>query len=312
MDKNNSGQFAEPTIIGTESEARQYVNRTGATQTAPKSESRANKFDAEKFLRQGAEKSKAEAERRKKEEAVIKEYSIPWDYQSKTSPFPGLILNPGSVRWEPANLEEFIREHGEEFKRFKDAKLTNQSGNRDSDQSEPQQSKASRTQKPKNMVEQEHQCTDTTVTPPKKAKSPSRTEANESPEVTPKNALPSDSESGPKTESEVMTTGSNSDTPIEAVQTATVEQSKKSRISAKKVDADFDELSRSFLRIVSLGEKKPVFLPLELRNALETLARLSGVPNLAPSHIVINILKAFFEDNRELINRKLSGVKLSI
>ena len=124
MDKNTSGRFAEPTIIGSESEARQYVNRTGAAQSAPKSESRANKFDAEKFLRQGAEKSKAEAERRKKEEAVIKEYSIPWDYHSKTSPFPGLILNPGSVRWEPVNLEEFIREHGEEFKIFKNAKLT--------------------------------------------------------------------------------------------------------------------------------------------------------------------------------------------
>ena len=170
MDKNTSGRFAEPTIIGSESEARQYVNRTGAAQSAPKSESRANKFDAEKFLRQGAEKSKAEAERRKKEEAVIKEYSITWDYQSKTSPFPRLILNPGSVRWEPANLEEFIREHGEEFKRLKDAELTNQSGNRDSDQSEPQQSKASGTRKPKNMVEQGHQCTDTTVTPPKKSK----------------------------------------------------------------------------------------------------------------------------------------------
>ena len=78
------------------------------------------------------------------------------------------------------------------------------------------------------------------------------------------------------------------------------------------VNADFDELSHTFLHITSLGEKKPVFLPLELRNALETLARLSGVPNLAPSHIVINILKAFFDEHRDLINRKLSGVKLSI
>lgn len=312
MDKNNSGQFAEPTIIGTESEARQYVNRAGATQSASKSASRANKFDAEKFLRQGAEKSKAEAERRRKTEALMKEYSLPWNVGDSKSPFPGLALNPCAVRWEPVNLEEFIHEHGEEFKKFKAAMLTNQSGNRDSDQSAPQRGKASGTRKPKDMVEQEHQCTDTTVTPPKKAKSPSKTEANENPEVMPKDALPSDSESEDKTASEDMATGNNSDTPIEAEQTNTVEQSKKSRVSAKKVDADFDELSDTFLRIVSLGEKKPVFLPLELRNALETLARLSGVPNLAPSHIVINILKAFFDDNRELINRKLSGVKLSI
>ena len=93
---------------------------------------------------------------------------------------------------------------------------------------------------------------------------------------------------------------------------ATVEQLKKSRVSARKVDADFEELSRRYLHVVSLGEKKPVFLPLELRNALDTLARLSGVPNLAPSHIVINILKAFFDDNRELINCKLSREKLRI
>ena len=73
-----------------------------------------------------------------------------------------------------------------------------------------------------------------------------------------------------------------------------------------------EELSRRYLHVVSLGEKKPVFLPLELRNALDTLARLSGVPNLAPSHIVINILKAFFDDNRELINCKLSREKLRI
>ena len=312
MDKNTSGRFAEPTIIGTESEARQYVNRTGAAQSAPKSESRAMSFDPENFLRQGAEKSKAEAERRKKEEAVIKEYSITWDYQSKTSPFPRLILNPGSVRWEPANLEEFIREHGEEFKRLKDAELTNQSGNRDSDQSEPQQSKASGTRKPKNMVEPEHQCTDTTVTPPKNAKPPSRTEVKENPEVIPRDTPPSDSESEHKTASEDMTTGNNSDTPVEAEQAEPVEQSKKLRVSAKMVDADFDALRHAYLRIVSLGEKKPVFLPLELRNNLETLARVSRVPNLAPSHIVVNILKAFFDDNRELINRKLSGEKLRI
>lgn len=128
----------------------------------------------------------------------------------------------------------------------------------------------------------------------------------------PKDAPPSDSESEHQTASEVMTAGNSSDIPTTAEKADAVEQLKKSRISVKKVDADFDELSHTFLRIVSLGEKKPVFLPLELRNALETLARLSGVPNLAPSHIVINILKAFFDDNRELINRKLSGVKLSI
>ena len=313
MAKSNPDRFAEPTIIGTESEARQYVNRTGATQTAPKRESRTTKkFNAEEFLRQEEENSKAEAEQLRRTEVLMNEYSLPWNIDDGKPPFPGMELNPCAVRWEPANLEEFIRKHGEEFKRFKKAKLTNQSCNQSSDQSEPQRGKASGTRKPKDMVEQEHQCTGTTVIPPKKAKSSSKNEAEERPEAMPKDTPPGDSESEHKTVSEDLTTGKQSDIPVEDEQTNTVEQSKKSRVSAKMVDADFDALRHTYLRIVSLGEKKPVFLPLELRDSLEKLARVSGVPNLAPSHIVINILKAFFDDNRELINRKLSGEKLSV
>ena len=190
MAKSNPDRFAEPTIIGTESEARQYVNRAGATQAAPKSESRANKFDSEKFLLQEAEISKAEAEKHRKRVALMREYSIPWNYEKSNPPFPDMELNPCNVRWEPVNLEEFIHEHGEEFKKFKIAMLTNQSGNRDSDQSAPRRGKASGTRKPKDMVEPEHQCTDTTVTPPKKAKSPSKTEAEEIPEVMPNDEDP--------------------------------------------------------------------------------------------------------------------------
>lgn len=312
MDKNTSNRFAEPTIIGTESEARQYVNRSDATQTASMSESKSKSFDSEKFLRQGAENSKAEAEKRRKRVALMSEYSLPWNYENGNPPFPGMELNPCNVRWEPVNLEEFIREHGEEFKQFKNAELTNQSGKRNSEQPKPQRGKVSVTRKPKNVVEHEHQCTATTVTPPKKPKSTSRTEVEKEPEVMPEEAPPSDLEREHKTASEYMTTEKNPNAPVEANQADTVEQLKKSRVSSKMVNADFDELTREFLHITSLGEKKPVFLPLELRNALEALARLSGVPNLAPSHIVINILKAFFDEHRDLINRKLSGVKLSI
>ena len=155
MAKSNPDRFAEPTIIGTESEARQYVNRAGATQTAPKRESRTTKkFDAEEFLRQEEEISKAEAEQLRRTEVLMNEYSLPWNIDDGKPPFPGMELNPCAVRWEPANLEEFIHKHSEEFKRFKKAKLTNQSCNQSSDQSEPQRGKASGTRKPKDMVEQ--------------------------------------------------------------------------------------------------------------------------------------------------------------
>lgn len=92
----------------------------------------------------------------------------------------------------------------------------------------------------------------------------------------------------------------------------TVEQSKKSRVSAKMVDSEFDELSRKYLQVTSLGEKKPVFLPLELRDALDAIARLSGDRRLSASHVAINVIRTFINEHRELINRKLAGVKLSI
>ena len=91
-----------------------------------------------------------------------------------------------------------------------------------------------------------------------------------------------------------------------------VEQSKKTRVSAKMVDAEFDELSREYLQVTSLGEKKPVFLPLELRDALDAIARLSGDRKLSASHVAINVIRVFLNEHRELINRKLAGVKLSI
>ena len=284
---------------------------------------RAPKFNAEEFLDNYEREQQEEIRKRK----IIPEGSIdgnPWD----EPPAPGMTFNAGIWKWVPAASVEKkdnlncnpdkapeIRRPGYSItgKKIPDnAELTNQSGNRDSDQSEPHRGKSSGTQKPEVMVEPEHQCTDTTVTPPKKEKSPSKNEAEGKPEAMPKDTPPGDSKSEHKTASEDLTTGKQSDIPVEAVQAEPVEQSKKSRVSAKMVDADFDALRHAYLSIVSLGEKKPVFLPLELRDSLEKLARVSGVPNLAPSHIVINILKAFFDDNRELINRKLSGEKLSV
>ena len=260
------------------------------------------------------------------------EYSIPWNMTDREPPLPEMKLNAWRFRWEPENLEEFIPKYGEDCKRIiaeinaeKKRRLdtvpdvrrpgysvtgkkldtdepTNQPDAQASSQPEHQSTKTTETEIPDDAVQPQPQSTGTPVTP----------SAASEPEV--KDVLPP---SSPITDAPDV---QNSDTDTASVppqaesrpNPATVEQLKKSRVSARKVDADFEELARRYLHVVSLGEKKPVFLPLELRNALATLARLSGVPNLAPSHIVINILKAFFDDNRELINRKLSGVKLSI
>ena len=293
---------------------------------------KASGFDADKYLEELEEESRREKEAAKKKEARIMEYSIPWNLKDEKPPLPEMKLNAWRYRWEPENLEEFIPKYGEECKRIiaeinaenkrrldmvPDVRRpgysvtgkkidtdepTNQPDAQASSQPEHQSTKTTETEIPDDAVQPQPQSTGTPVTP----------SAASEPEV--KDVLPP---SSPITDAPDV---QNSDTDNASVtqqaesrpNPATVEQLKKSRVSARKVDADFEELARRYLHVVSLGEKKPVFLPLELRKALETLAQLSGVPNLAPSHIVINILKAFFDDNRELINRKLSGVKLSI
>lgn len=70
-------------------------------------------FDADKFLQDRDEK-----ERQQERNSLIIEYSLPWNIIDNDPPFPGMKLNPCLVRWEPENVEEFIREHGEEVKRL--------------------------------------------------------------------------------------------------------------------------------------------------------------------------------------------------
>lgn len=268
--------------------------------------SKISDFDADKFLAELEEQSRKEKEAEQKREVLLKEYSIPWNMKDENPLLPGMRLNAWLCRWEPENIESFIREHGEECKRII-AKLnadvpTNQPDAQASGQPEHQPTKSKVIDIPGDAVQPQSQSTGTPVTPSvtpeqeiEKGTTPS-SPMTDAPDVqnsdTDTASIPSQAEPQPKPD--------------------TVEQSKKSRVSARKVDTDFEELTRKYLHVVSLGEKKPVFLPLELRNPLDMIAKLSGVPNLAPSHIVINILKAFFDDNRELINRKLSGVKLSI
>lgn len=75
--------------------------------------SKASDFDADKFLQIQDEK-----ERQQERNALIIEYSIPWNIIDNAPPFPGMKLNPCLVRWEPENVEEFIREYGEEVKKL--------------------------------------------------------------------------------------------------------------------------------------------------------------------------------------------------
>ena len=64
------------------------------------------------------EQSRKEKEAEQKREAILKEYSIPWNKKDEEPPLPGMRLNVWLCRWEPEDIEKFIREHGEEVKRI--------------------------------------------------------------------------------------------------------------------------------------------------------------------------------------------------
>lgn len=165
----------------------------------------------------------------------------------------------------------------------------------------------------KKAVQSEHQCTTAPGKPiqPKVSKAPTATahqpSALDNPIVKEVDEIPV---SAPVIETSVAETHSQSK-PNSFEHTA-VEQSKKSRISAKKVDADFEELCREFIHPASLGEKKPVFLPLALRDRLDDIARLSGDRRVSASHIAINIITRWIDDNRDTLNRKISNKDFSI
>lgn len=274
--------------------------------------SKASDFDADKFLAEMEEQSRKEKEAAQKKEALIKEYSIQWNMNDENPPLPGMRLNAWRCRWEPENLDRFIREHGEDFRRFRNARMDNQVDSQNPEQAIHEESEIPSASETSEAVQQEYQCTDTTVTPAAEAKSKPKAEPSPKVTVSPENRPEAVCENPAPAASEAATASNEPVLPADKAVVEGMEQSRNTRVSSKMVNAGFDELTREFLHISSLGEKKPVFLPLELRNALETLARLSGVPNLAPSHIVINVLKAFFDEHRDLINRKLSGMKLSI
>lgn len=116
MATSNPNRFAEPTIIGTESEARQYAERKDKSQPAAKKGKPT--FDTDAFLQREEEKMRAAEEMERKVNARISEYSIPWNFMDKLPPLPGMKLNAGLVRWEPEDLDAFVSEYGEEVKRL--------------------------------------------------------------------------------------------------------------------------------------------------------------------------------------------------
>lgn len=80
--------------------------------------SKASDFDVDKLIAEMKEQFRKEKEAEQKREAILKEYSVPWNMKDEEPPIPGMRLNAWLCRWELENIEKFIREHGEECKRI--------------------------------------------------------------------------------------------------------------------------------------------------------------------------------------------------
>ena len=232
-------------------------------------------------------------------------YFVAWNPLVTEPPFPGMHLDTGLCRWIPDDIEDFAAKHGAEFDEVV-SKYKNDFGTPKSKSPKKRKSKES-------SVQSEHQCTAAPGKPtqPGMSKAAAATVHQppelDNPTIKEADVIPV---SAPVIETPVAET--HPQPMSDSSEPSTVEQSKKSRISAKMVDADFEELCREFIHPASLREKKPVFLPLALRDRLDDIARLSGDRRVSASHIVINIVSRWIDDNRDTLNRKISNKDFSI
>ncbi|WP_290381920.1 hypothetical protein, partial [Bacteroides acidifaciens] len=91
-----------------------------------------------------------------------------------------------------------------------------------------------------------------------------------------------------------------------------VEQSKKTRRSAKMLESDFDLLAAQFISPIDIAEKKPLFFPERIREALRKIAGLVPGGKVSPSHIAIHVIEAWIDEHRDLFNRMFANQKTSI
>lgn len=267
---------------------------------------KASGFNPDKYLEELEEQYRREKEAAKKLEATLKEYSLPWDFKSKTPPFPGMILNPCFVRWEPENVEEFIREHGEEFKKFKNAGLTNQSGKQSSEKSSKSDSGQSTI-----MTKVES----TSWPGPPKSEKPPKNEAQTKPNVIPKKTAP------PKVKEKIKTTDippeestKKIETPPEVItvteatimtapdkvesrqkQADATTTTKATRISAKMRRASRQEFHDAYLVKTDTKGGKPITISADLIRRLHRICARSGDYRTCPTYLVNNLLSEILD-----------------
>ena len=78
------------------------------------------------------------------------------------------------------------------------------------------------------------------------------------------------------------------------------------------LESDFDLLAAQFISPIDIAEKKPLFFPERIREALRKIAGLVPGGKVSPSHIAIHVIEAWIDEYRELFNRMFANQKTSI
>lgn len=268
----------------------------------PTKPSKASGFDADKFLEEIQEQSRKEKEAEYKREALIQEYSIRWNLKDEDAPFPGMTLNAWHCRWEPENLEEFISEHGEEFKKYKSTKLTNQSGEQSSEQSPKSDSgqttimtKVESTPNPEPPQSDEPPTSEVLTKPnviPKKTAQPKVkgkiNTADTPPEESPRE-VETPTEVITTTDTTIMTTPDKAEAQPNVADTPAV-TGKATRISAKMRRASRQEFHDAYLVKTDTKGGKPITISADLIKRLYRICARSGDYRACPTYLVNNLL----------------------
>lgn len=165
----------------------------------------------------------------------------------------------------------------------------------------------------KKKVQQEQQNTGTPVAPTDSTSKEEKTVAKPKSAKTTSKLKKSDSPPPIKAsiEQKVMAVEEKPETDTD-IPTEVVEQSKKTRRSAKMIESDFDTLAAKYICYADLAEKKPLFFPERIRESLRKIAGLVPGSKVSPSHIAIHVIEAWIDEHRELFNRMFANQKTSI
>ena len=284
------------TIINTETEARAYTNGVTQSQSVSAKETVSKQSVSESSFKEEAKRLKKQRETM----ALMREYSLPYDLLNPSPPFPGMVLNSGFMRWEPENLDEFIREHGESVRKYK----TTQNGER-SDVPTSKESSISSSEEVTIMTKTENNSgadlSKVVESPQKESLPKSKTSRSKTSESKPASSMniPMEGTQEPHTPSEAIITDDVTTVTIPNDRNkgvvATSATPKATRISAKMRRASRKEFHDVYLVKTDTKGGKPITIAADLVERAYRICARSGDHRTCPTYLFNNLLRELLD-----------------